>query len=188
MDTRELLLETALERFSRLGYEGCGVQEICDAAGVTKPTLYHHYGSKRGLLDALIRRLTESLLEAIGMVLPYRSDLPATLDRLTGVFFNHAARFPREYRYYLSLLMAPASSESRDAVRSTDESIASLVNDLFRDAAGDHGNMAGRHQVLAAGYLGMVNTFGALVAEGRLEVTPDLVYRAVHQFSHGIYS
>ena len=53
-DTRAELLDRALDLFAAYGYDGVGVQQICSAAGVTKPTLYHHFGSKRGLLEALI--------------------------------------------------------------------------------------------------------------------------------------
>ena len=50
-DTRAELLARALDLFAAYGYDGVGVQQICDAAGVTKPTLYHHFGNKRGLLE-----------------------------------------------------------------------------------------------------------------------------------------
>ena len=42
------------ESFYEKGYDAIGVQEIADAAGVTKPTLYHYFGSKYGLLQAVI--------------------------------------------------------------------------------------------------------------------------------------
>ena len=49
-----VILEEALKLFSNNGYEATGVQEICEQAGVTKPTLYHYFGSKQGLLDAVL--------------------------------------------------------------------------------------------------------------------------------------
>jgi len=47
-DISDRLLDTALDLFSRRGYEGTGVQQIVTTAGVTKPTLYHYFGSKIG--------------------------------------------------------------------------------------------------------------------------------------------
>ena len=41
MDNRMNILEKALHLFYEKGYDAIGVQEIADAAGVTKPTLYH---------------------------------------------------------------------------------------------------------------------------------------------------
>ncbi len=51
---RAELLDRALELFAAYGYDGAGVQQICSAAGVAKPTLYHHFGSKRGLIERLM--------------------------------------------------------------------------------------------------------------------------------------
>jgi len=53
VDSRAGLLHAALEPISRKGYDAVGVQEIAEAAGVAKPTLYHFFGSKGGLLEAL---------------------------------------------------------------------------------------------------------------------------------------
>ena len=52
---RAELIDRALELFAAYGYDGVGVQNVCEAAGVTKPTLYHYFQSKRGLLEALMR-------------------------------------------------------------------------------------------------------------------------------------
>jgi len=41
MDPRRRLLNNALKLFAARGWDAVGVQEIVDASGVTKPTLYH---------------------------------------------------------------------------------------------------------------------------------------------------
>ena len=48
--TRLRLLEAAVQIFDRKGYAAASVREIAEAAGVTKPVLYYHFGSKEGLL------------------------------------------------------------------------------------------------------------------------------------------
>src|ERR1700704_4370494 len=50
----ERILSTALDLFAVKGYDATAVREICEAAGITKPTLYHFYGSKEGVLQALV--------------------------------------------------------------------------------------------------------------------------------------
>lgn len=52
--TRQQILQAALRRFAHSGYAGASVQQIVDAAQVTKPVLYYHFGSKEGLYTALI--------------------------------------------------------------------------------------------------------------------------------------
>jgi TetR/AcrR family transcriptional regulator len=46
---RTRLLDAALDCFNRKGYAAATVQEIVEAAGVTKPTLYYYFSSKEGL-------------------------------------------------------------------------------------------------------------------------------------------
>jgi TetR/AcrR family transcriptional regulator len=65
MDNRNNLLDHALNLFAERGYEAVGVQEVVETAGVTKPTLYHFFANKRGLLDALLERGCSKLLEEI---------------------------------------------------------------------------------------------------------------------------
>lgn len=53
-DTRQQILQAALRQFAHSGYAGASVQHIVDAARVTKPVLYYHFGNKEGLYRALI--------------------------------------------------------------------------------------------------------------------------------------
>ena len=66
--TRQRILEVALARFVSAGYAGTSVRQIADDVGVTQPTLYYHFGSKDGILAALIE--------------PFLRDGEALLDRL----------------------------------------------------------------------------------------------------------
>lgn len=51
---RERLLAAAAELFNRLGYASASVREIVEAAGVTKPVLYHYFGSKEGIYREIV--------------------------------------------------------------------------------------------------------------------------------------
>ena len=66
MENREKLLSCALDLFYARGYDAVGIQEIVDAAGVTKPTMYYYFGSKKGLLEDLIQGIFNDLMEALG--------------------------------------------------------------------------------------------------------------------------
>jgi TetR/AcrR family acrAB operon transcriptional repressor len=52
--TRQTLLDAALTVFSRDGYEAARLKDIAQAADVTRGAIYHHFGSKAGLFEALI--------------------------------------------------------------------------------------------------------------------------------------
>jgi AcrR family transcriptional regulator len=49
-DRRASILETAARLICEKGYEGTSIQDIADAAGLTKAGLYHHIRSKEHLL------------------------------------------------------------------------------------------------------------------------------------------
>ena len=53
-DTRERILEQALELFSEKGYDSVSVGEIARAVGIKAPSLYNHFPSKRAILDAIV--------------------------------------------------------------------------------------------------------------------------------------
>jgi len=53
-DTRQQVLRAALQKFADCGYEGTSVQDIVEAAKVTKPTLYYYFGNKAELYQALV--------------------------------------------------------------------------------------------------------------------------------------
>ena len=53
-DTRERILEQALELFSEKGYDSVSVGEIARAVGIKAPSLYNHFPSKRAIFDAIV--------------------------------------------------------------------------------------------------------------------------------------
>jgi len=52
---RERLLAAATRLFAAKGYAGTSVRDILNAAKVTAPVLYYHFGSKEGLFVGLVR-------------------------------------------------------------------------------------------------------------------------------------
>jgi AcrR family transcriptional regulator len=62
---RRQLLETALPIFARVGYHDAAMNDIADAAGVTKPVLYQHFGSKRELFLAVVAEVAAGMRSAV---------------------------------------------------------------------------------------------------------------------------
>ncbi|MGB5934920.1 MAG: TetR/AcrR family transcriptional regulator [Ornithinimicrobium sp.] len=54
IDTRTALLEAAADLISASPGQEVPLRAICERVGVRLPTLYHHFGSKEGLIDAVI--------------------------------------------------------------------------------------------------------------------------------------
>ncbi|MCE1248952.1 MAG: TetR/AcrR family transcriptional regulator [Firmicutes bacterium] len=188
MNNREVILEKALELFSSYGYDSTGVQEIASAAGVTKPTLYHYFGSKEKLLDELLSTYSGKLMRMMQPAADYQRDLPLTLYRVTKTYFEFAKEYQTYYRFHLSLWFAPSESYPAKAVASYLHNQFIMIEDIFLKASGDHGNMKGRHKRYAVSFIGMINSYISLHTKDLIQLSDELVYQAVHQFMHGIYS
>jgi TetR/AcrR family transcriptional regulator len=188
MENQTRLLDCALLLFSQNGYAGVGVQEIVETAGLTKPTLYHYFGSKRGLLADLLAREEGPLLTAIDRVAEYQGDLVLTLEKLARAYFQIAKKSPNFYRMSLAMQYAPPESEAFNAIKPYTRRQQDALEKVFRQAAEDHGNMAGRHKRYAAGLLGAINAAIGLYYQGDWELDDQAVYQVVHQFMHGIFS
>ena len=55
-ETKEILLDAALEIFSEKGFNGATTRTIAKKAGVNEVTLFRHFGTKDSLFDAVIER------------------------------------------------------------------------------------------------------------------------------------
>jgi AcrR family transcriptional regulator len=56
LGTEESILACASEILERDGPAGVTTRAVCTAAGITAPTLYHHFGDKDGLLNEIVSR------------------------------------------------------------------------------------------------------------------------------------
>src|SRR3979411_1843636 len=64
--TRDRLLLAAAELLHGSANKKVSTRAICERAGVQAPTLYHHFGSKQGLLEAVINYGFSQYVRATG--------------------------------------------------------------------------------------------------------------------------
>ena len=188
MDNRTNILKCALDLFSRKGYESIGVQEIALASEITKPTMYYYFGSKLGLLEVLLKENFSLLFDKLNSSAEYKGDLPLTLFRVTKDYFSFASQNKQFYRMQLSLFFSPEESETIKAISPMYNKQIKILDEMFLKASNDHGNMKGRHSLYAATFMGMINTYINMFLTGHIELDDECIYKAVHQFMHGIYS
>ncbi len=58
-NTKQEILNMALNLFSTHGYEATSILQIADAVGIRKASLYSHFNSKQEILDAIINNVLE---------------------------------------------------------------------------------------------------------------------------------
>lgn len=82
--TRERILEAGKAVIAEKSFNGCGLSEILDRAGVPKGSFYHYFSSKEEFGIALIEHETKNYLEQIAPILGDRKRSP--LERLRAIF------------------------------------------------------------------------------------------------------
>jgi AcrR family transcriptional regulator len=87
--TRRAILVAAADQFARLGFHGTSLETVLTAAGVTKGSLYFHFGAKLALAEAVITQMLAGwdtvTAHVAGLGLdPLRSVL-ATTDQIVTV-------------------------------------------------------------------------------------------------------
>ncbi|WP_433356782.1 TetR/AcrR family transcriptional regulator [Microtetraspora malaysiensis] len=82
--TRATILETATAVLYERGLDGIGVAELCTRIGVSKETLYRHFGTKDGLVEAMLEARSERLTHWLARAVAAAGDDPR--DQLAAVF------------------------------------------------------------------------------------------------------
>src|SRR5512138_1963042 len=88
--TRSRVLDAAAHAFASAGFSRTTVEQIASTAGVSKAIVYHHFGSKEAVLEALLERtladwarvsiLDDYLAAGSGVLDAFERSLRATLD------------------------------------------------------------------------------------------------------------
>ena len=116
---RELIIKKSMELFKEYGYEKITISDICTECSINVGTLYHHFGSKFGILQAISAKMSVSgiLSENISEKAcnPYES--------LMKFFIDYAARWKelgtdlsmQIYRNFAKIYIDPKTSATRES-------------------------------------------------------------------------
>jgi AcrR family transcriptional regulator len=83
---REAILEAAVTLFAERGYQAVGIDDIGTAAGITGPTLYHHFPGKSAILVTVITRCLDALYFDVSGALSGTDDPALALDAALASF------------------------------------------------------------------------------------------------------
>ncbi|MDE5898162.1 MAG: TetR/AcrR family transcriptional regulator, partial [Treponemataceae bacterium] len=187
-DTRERLLHTAAALFSAQGYDAVGVQCIADAAGITKPTLYYYFGSKRGLLEALLSERGGAFLSALRAAAAYRRDFVLSLSELFRAMLSAAKDDPAFFRLHAALLMTPPESETAAVHKPFDEEVAAVFLGLFQKSAAEFGNMRGSEALFSAMFRWNLTALTLSALNSGAYPDDGKIHKIIRAFLYGIAS
>ena len=89
-EARERLLQVAEHLFMAQGFAAVSTRQICAAAGVTQPTMYHHFGSKEHLYLAVVLRWFAWLRQGIEQAIAMGHNLVEQLHGIALIFWTGA--------------------------------------------------------------------------------------------------
>jgi AcrR family transcriptional regulator len=101
-NSSERILEAALQVFSQKGYDAASTREICEQAGITKPTLYYFYGSKEGVYRALVDAAFEEYRAMVEEAMARPGTLRDRFRKMAEMMFERAHARPQMVRFLFS--------------------------------------------------------------------------------------
>ncbi|HET9444289.1 MAG TPA: TetR/AcrR family transcriptional regulator [Acidimicrobiales bacterium] len=146
---RRQLLDVAIECFAARGFHGTSMDDVALAAGVTKPVLYQHFGSKRDLYLQILEDVGSQLMEAIAKATAAAGGPHEQVEAGFAAYVGFLQERPQAF----PLLFgggAKRDAEFAEAVSRVEDSIARFIAVLIAaDVADEH------RQVMAYAVVGM---------------------------------
>lgn len=104
------IARAAARLFATRGYDATSVREIVEAAGVTKPTLYYHFGSKAGLAQALVTDPMNRLTTEMRTRLDAAGDPVSGLADMLQTKLDFCCEDPDRARFFYALFFGPLAT------------------------------------------------------------------------------
>ena len=85
-ERRNEILDVAERLFCAKGFDNASTNDILEEIGIARGTLYYHFKSKEDILDGVIQRITDRLMQDAGEIVRQK-ELPV-LERLTKAILS----------------------------------------------------------------------------------------------------
>jgi AcrR family transcriptional regulator len=151
-DRERLMLRAAGDTFAAQGFHGSSMDEIAQAAGITKPMLYRYFGSKEDLYAAYLRMTGRELIDRVRAP-DTRSQSPRARLRagLRG-FLTYVEEHRAGWAVLHGETTAPTDAHIAREIAELRARVIAMLTTLFGDEAGAHA-FAGAAESLATWWL-----------------------------------
>jgi AcrR family transcriptional regulator len=153
---RRDIFETAAKLICKNGYDGTSVQDIAAACGLTKAGLYHHIGSKEGLLAAIMKYGMDLFEEE---VLAHVAHLTNPLERLIGTMQRNLELVIRGSSKEITIILhehATLHGKAGQQINARKKKYVHFLERAFAEAQAQHLIRPVNPTIAAYGFLGMV--------------------------------
>lgn len=150
---RSQLLETAVGVFAENGYHAASMNDVAEAAGVTKPVLYQHFSSKRELFVELLTAIGDELRDTIAKATADAAGPRQQVEQGMRAYFRFVDTKTDSFKVLFGA-GARRDPEFAAFARAVEESIAESIAQLIVV----DGQQAAHGDLLAHGIVGMTET------------------------------
>jgi AcrR family transcriptional regulator len=129
------IARVAARLFARRGYDATSIREIVDAAGVAKPTLYYHFGSKEGLAAALLTVPMSTLVSTLRHIVTTVEEPIRCLEQVMEAQYAFCREDPNRARFIFALLFGPHDAEIASELEPYRDNLVSWIESAVRRLA-----------------------------------------------------
>lgn len=166
---REQILDVSVQVFARRGFHSASMNDVAEAAGVTKPVLYQHFESKQELYLALLDEAGARLRAAITTAVATARNGKQATELGFKAYFRWVSD---DHDAFLLLFGSRANrdDQSTTAIRRITAGIAAAIAPLIdADIEGDH------QKVLAHGLVGLAEGVSRHLVERGESFDPEVL-------------
>ncbi len=182
------ILSCATFCFAQGGYEACSISEIVERSGITRPTLYHYFGSKLGLYNAILDEYAPAFITVAKETLPHDKDASQTLSNFMMQFNAQVSKYPVFIEMGLCSLCTAKKCAKFSLFSDYLEEFKQPVFDYFHALLDSRGASEETISRYANALFSLLRMTSELIVYDGLADSPELAYRLTHQFLFGIYS
>ena len=153
-ERRVQLLDAAREVFVASGYHAAAMDDIAEAAGVSKPVLYQHFPGKLELYLALLDASSDALVAAVEAALASTADNKLRVQATTQAYFDFVDDPGGTFRLIFESDLTNEGAV-RERVDRTNDACATLTSKVIAE---DTGLTEAQAMLLAAGLIGAAQT------------------------------
>ena len=183
---RAQILEVAQDLFAREGFHHVSMDDIADAAAVSKPVLYRHFPSKLDLYLAVVDHRGEALVARIDAALAAIPERDTTAPPPPPPIVGAYVEFVEQAGESFSLLFASDVTRDADVRLRVEHASAEAAQAICRGLQGVAGLDDAEARLAAAALVGMAQVAatnryrtGDVAVERAVELVTDLSWRGV---------
>ncbi|MEZ4240671.1 MAG: TetR/AcrR family transcriptional regulator [Myxococcota bacterium] len=186
LDARQRILDHAIRLFAHQGYGSTSVREVAEAAGITKPTLYYHFGSKEGLFRAIVDDRMDGLLALVRATVDGPGPVVERITTFVDTYLRGAVQDQHTMRFMLTCGLPEAPGDPDHSVLGRHMRSIAPLTELIRQGV-ERAELCAEldPRIAVMALIGAANLHLVVALEGE-PLPDDIASRIVRTWLYGV--